>query len=228
MEKKSIHQAIVDIMRECEAISKTHKNQQQGYNFRGIDDVYNSLNPLLAKHGVFSVPEVLEERREEKPSKSGGVLTSTILKMRYTIFASDGSSVQTVVIGEGMDSGDKSANKAMAVAHKYALLQIFAIPTEDPKDPENDSPEPVATQTVASDIPPAFQPPPPDRDKLIYEDEKCPFGKYSKGKRFGDIATKELRGAAEWAKKNASEKFADFIQKAEAHLAERETGGMPF
>ena len=26
-----------------EGISKSRKNQQQGYNFRGIDDVYNSL-----------------------------------------------------------------------------------------------------------------------------------------------------------------------------------------
>ena len=137
-----IHQAIIAILREAGAIAKGHKNQQQGYMFRGIDDVYNELNPLLAKHGVFSVPEVLEERREERPTKSGGILTSTILKMRYTFYADDGSSVQAVVIGEGMDSGDKSANKAMAVAHKYALVQMFSIPTEEPKDVERESPEP--------------------------------------------------------------------------------------
>jgi ribosomal 50S subunit-associated protein YjgA (DUF615 family) len=38
-----------------------------------------------------------------------------------------------------MDSGDKASNKAMAVGHKYALLQLFAIPTEEQKDPEYDS-----------------------------------------------------------------------------------------
>ena len=37
-----------------------------------------------------------------------------------------------------MDSGDKAANKAMSAAHKYALLQVFCIPTEEPKDSENE------------------------------------------------------------------------------------------
>ena len=40
-----------------------------------------------------------------------------------------------------MDSGDKSTNKAMAVAHKYALLQTFCIPTEEIKDPDHEAHE---------------------------------------------------------------------------------------
>jgi hypothetical protein len=40
-----------------------------------------------------------------------------------------------------MDSGDKASNKAQAVAHKYALLQVFCIPTDDLKDPEYDNHE---------------------------------------------------------------------------------------
>jgi hypothetical protein len=71
-----------------------------------------------------------------------------MLKMQYTFFADDGSSVKAVVMGEGMDSGDKASNKAMAVAHKYAIVQMFAIPTEDDKDPENDSHETVAKPAV--------------------------------------------------------------------------------
>jgi hypothetical protein len=43
------------------------------------------------------------------------------------------------MIGEAMDSGDKSANKAMSAAQKYALLQVFCIPTEEPKDTENET-----------------------------------------------------------------------------------------
>jgi hypothetical protein len=35
-----------------------------------------------------------------------------------------------------MDSGDKGCNKALAVAHKYALFQTFLIPTEDAVDPD--------------------------------------------------------------------------------------------
>jgi hypothetical protein len=130
---------IADAMADIEAISKARKNTQQNYQFRGIDDVYNELHPLLSKHRIFTVPEVLEDRHEERTSKSGGINIYRVLKMRYTFYADDGSSVAAVVIGEGMDSGDKASNKAMSVAHKYALLQIFAIPTDDDKDPENDS-----------------------------------------------------------------------------------------
>ena len=40
------------------------------------------------------------------------------------------------MIGEGMDSGDKASNKALAVAFKYACFQVFCIPTEEMKDPD--------------------------------------------------------------------------------------------
>ena len=134
-----IHEAIAAIMKEIEPIRKERTNDQQHYNFRGIDDAYNELQPRLAKYEVFTVPKVIEERSEERTTRQGGALIYRILKIQYTFFASDGSSIETVVMGEGMDSGDKASNKAMAVAHKYALLQIFAIPTGEQMDLENDS-----------------------------------------------------------------------------------------
>ena len=42
-----------------------------------------------------------------------------------------------------MDSGDKSFNKAMSAAYKYALFQVFCVPTEEMVDSEVDSPEPL-------------------------------------------------------------------------------------
>ena len=126
------------VMAEVGAIGKDSTNQQQGFRYRGIDSVYNALNPLLAKHGIFMAPEVLDKTREERTNSKGTVLAFTCLRIRYTFWAPDGSSVSCVVEGEGMDSGDKSSNKAMAVAHKYALLQTFCIPTEEHKDPEAD------------------------------------------------------------------------------------------
>ena len=102
----------------------------------------NALYPVLCRHGLFIVPEVLEHTREERAARSGGNLIYSIIKMRYTMYATDGSSVSAVVIGEGMDSADKSSNKAMAVAMKYALFQLFCIPTEDMgnDDPDGHSP----------------------------------------------------------------------------------------
>jgi hypothetical protein len=136
-----IFEAMAEVMRDVDAIGKNQKNQQQGFKFRGIDDVYNAVHPILAKHGVFTVPTVLAERTEERQTRNGGNLIYRILTLKYTFFAADGSSVEAVVIGEGMDSGDKGANKAMAVAHKYALLQTLCIPTEDMIDPDSQVPE---------------------------------------------------------------------------------------
>lgn len=130
---------LVAIMREVEAIGKNKKNQSQGFSYRGIDDVYNALNPLLAKHGVFTAPEVLKIEREHVVNQKGTNLNYSIVTMKHVFFAEDGSCVSTTVVGEGMDSGDKATNKAMAIAHKYALFQIFCIPTEDVVDPDAES-----------------------------------------------------------------------------------------
>ena len=139
----TIYQSIAAIMAEAYSVGKDKVNQQQGFKFRGIDDVMNTFKPLLAKHGVFAVPEVLNMEREDRQTARGTSLLYSILTVRYTFYAADGTSVSAVVIGEGMDSGDKASNKAMAVAFKYALFQTFCIPTEEmaQDDPDRTTPE---------------------------------------------------------------------------------------
>ena len=140
----NIYQSITKILEEVPSIGKKRKNIQQKFNYRGIDDVMNALQPLLAKYKVFIVPNILEQIREERASKTGGNLIYSICKIEYTFYAEDGSFIKSVVIGEGMDSGDKATNKAMAIAMKYALFQVFCIPTEEMKDPDGETPEPSA------------------------------------------------------------------------------------
>jgi len=146
-----IYKQIPKVMAAIGAIGKDRKNPQQGYSFRGIDDLYNACNASLAEHEVFAVPKVTNVTREERTTKSGGTLIYTILTVGYTFYASDGSSFECVTIGEAMDSGDKSCNKAMSAAQKYAFLQVFSIPTEEPKDSENET----HTVTPKSTKPPA-------------------------------------------------------------------------
>lgn len=161
MSEQLIYGKMIDIMRDMEAIGKDRRNTQQGYNFRGIDDVYNLVQPIMAKHGVVMSAMILADSHEERPSKGGGLLIYRILKIRYSFIASDGSRLDTEVIGEGMDSGDKATNKAMSVGQKYALLQSFLIPTVDLKDPENDDPQPAAktTKPAGQTTKPVGQPP---------------------------------------------------------------------
>jgi hypothetical protein len=136
METKQIHEALSAIMLEITHIGKTKTNTQQGFKYRGIDDIMNELHSLFAKNSVIILPIVKDIKQDERQTKSGGVLIYTKLTVQYDFLASDGSFVSTIAIGEAMDSGDKSTNKAMSVALKYVLLQMFLIPTEDMTDPD--------------------------------------------------------------------------------------------
>lgn len=139
---RGIFKAMHAVMSEVGVIGKDRKNPQQGYQFRGIDDVLAVLQPLFIKHGVFCVPKVLKAEREVLPTKSGGSMASVRLLVEHTFFASDGSSVYATTYGEAMDAGDKASNKAMSAALKYALTESFAIPTkESDRDTEEQSPE---------------------------------------------------------------------------------------
>lgn len=131
-----IYQAIIGVMSDIGVIGKEKKNAQQGFKYRGIDDVMNALQPVMVQHGLFVVPEIIDQKREERQTSRGGNLIYSVCTVRYTFYAKDGSSVQCVVIGEGMDSGDKATNKAMSIAFKYACFQVFCIPTEEMKDPD--------------------------------------------------------------------------------------------
>ena len=141
-----VYSKVADIMSELKAIGKNQRNQLQGYNFRGIDDFYNAINPLLSKYGVLTIPTVLSDSHEftETTNSKGKLVTvaHAFLEVKYTIVcAEDGSSFDAVVIGEGMDYSDKATNKAFSAAHKYLFIQLFVTPTEDTVDADMESPE---------------------------------------------------------------------------------------
>lgn len=129
-----IYGLMAAVLKEVGSVGKGRRNEQQGYKFRGIDDVYEAVHPLFAKHGIFTVPRVLSEETNERTTQSGTILRFVKLTMAYDFFAPDGSRVTAEMIGEAMDAGDKASNKAMSAAQKYALLQTFCIPTGSTPD----------------------------------------------------------------------------------------------
>ena len=132
-EVAAIFPAMIRITRAIaeEGIGKTRKNTQQGYNFRGVDEVMNAFAPILAKEGVFTQPHFTNREVSERTTKSGSVLYSVSVAGVFDFVAEDGSSVTVgPFFGEAMDSGDKATNKAMATAFKYAMFQTFCVPLE--------------------------------------------------------------------------------------------------
>jgi hypothetical protein len=143
-----VYTAIAAVMDEISkaGISKDRKNDQQGYNFRGIDDVYNAMAPILAKNGLCILPVVKNRDVVERTTARGSVLFYVTVHVDFQLVSSkDGSSHTISVVGEAMDSGDKATNKAMSAAFKYACMQAFCIPTEGDND---------ADKTTHADIKP--------------------------------------------------------------------------
>ncbi|PLR52380.1 ERF family protein [Chimaeribacter arupi] len=150
MTVKKVYQAISAVAKDMAAvgISKDRRNQQQGFNFRGIDQVYNALAPMLAKHNLVILPRITERTVTERATQKGGVLFYVVVRAEFDFVSTEDSSTHTVTTyGEAMDSGDKATNKAMSIAYKYAAFQAFCIPTEETAvDPDSEVHE-VASRT---------------------------------------------------------------------------------
>jgi hypothetical protein len=148
MEAKTpdVYRAICDVAKTMsrDGIAKDKRNSQgAGYNFRGIDDVYNALSSVMAGADLCILPRMLERTVEERTSKAGGALFYVTIHADFDfVSARDGSKHTVTMYGEAMDSGDKATNKAMSAAYKYACFQAFCIPTEAMDDADAHTPEP--------------------------------------------------------------------------------------
>jgi hypothetical protein len=164
-EKKSIEQRMISIMSDIGAIGKDQQNNFHRYNFRGIDDVMNALHPIMVKYGVFLQIEVIEKIQTDRLSKKQEVQLHTVLTVKYTFSSIDGK-VESIVIGEGLDTSDKSYNKAMSAALKYLLLQTFLIPTQDIVDADKTSPQVENKNQAPQSKPQPKKETPPNLEKL--------------------------------------------------------------
>lgn len=133
--RPQIYGLLSKVMAEVKAVGKTGVNQQQGYNFRGIDAVVNALGPAMRTHGVVPVPRKVKVAYRETMTTGNKPTREVTVQVTYRFYAPDGSYVDAKVIGESLDQSDKGSAKAMSVAYRIALLQVFALPTDEP-DPD--------------------------------------------------------------------------------------------
>lgn len=129
----AIH-AIQRAISDMGGIGKTHstnsKNAAYNYKFRGIEDMYNVISPLMVHFGLVLTPYMESGRMSKITTKMGDVTYKSIVTMRYTLISIiDGSSIEVCFVGEANDSGDKSSLKAQSQAQKAFYIQTFNIPT---------------------------------------------------------------------------------------------------
>lgn len=128
-------------MQEVGAVGKGGYNAFDKYKFRSIDDIYNALQPALASNGVFIVPRILSSTETIIQSQAGKDQVRIKLKVEYRICAPDGSSVEAIFEGEGIDRSDKATNKAAQASFKYMVSQLFCLAFEGMEDADKESPE---------------------------------------------------------------------------------------
>jgi hypothetical protein len=124
-----------------DGIGKDRENKQQNFKFRGIDDIYDAVAPLLAQNGILVWPEMLTRECSVRESRSGGALLNVVVTAKFTFEAMEDESKRTVgpFYGEAMDSGDKATSKAMSVAYREAMIKVFCIPVGGNADGDNQS-----------------------------------------------------------------------------------------
>ena len=131
MKPPAVYKAIAAVTAELSraGIAKNQTNEQEGWAFRGIDDVYNALSPLLARHKLCILPRILRRDVQLRRQSNGDSVSHVALKVVFDfVSAQDGSRHEVEIWGEGADRADKATNKALASAYKYAAFQVFCIP----------------------------------------------------------------------------------------------------
>jgi hypothetical protein len=138
MTELTVHQAMAAVMEDVRSVRKADFNQQQRFSFRGVDSVVNAVGPAMRKHGVVVTPFLESVSYDDVLTSNDKRQTACRVVVSFRFYGPAGDSVEAKVAAEAWDSGDKAAPKAMSVAFRVALLQSFALPTDEP-DPDQDT-----------------------------------------------------------------------------------------
>lgn len=139
------------VMCDVGGVGKNGVNQAQKWAYRSIDDLYNAFHPAFAKYGIIITSEILNATEQRDSTKTGTIQNRVVLDVKYTLHATDGSSISSIVRGEGIDSGDKATSKALTYAYKYFLIQTFCVSLETERDPDADIVEPAIAKSLSPD-----------------------------------------------------------------------------
>jgi len=145
-----VHVALCKVMAEVQAVGKEGFNKQQGFSFRGVDDVVNAVGPVLRRHRVLVTPTLISAKHRDFETKNGALMHEAIVEVGYEFTGPAGDKLHGSSIGESADSGDKATAKAMSVAYRTWWLQALCIPTDEP-DPD----ETIVVRGEAEQIPSA-------------------------------------------------------------------------
>lgn len=188
--------------------------QKQGakglnYKFAGETAFIEALRPVLIKHGIVvfqSGCEVIST--EGYKTSQGNNMNRIIARFEFTFAHVSGQSIKVTALGEGADTGDKTAPKCNTGALKYALRQTLLIETGD---------DPDATPSAEQERAVAPAKPDPKQaenaakaDKVVQQalTHLSPMTAFEMAE-WHATAKPETISAFRWVKKNFPEKWAE-------------------
>lgn len=147
---ENIEQAILEVYNKVGYVQKQGRMQGGGanYTFAGERDFIEAIRPAMVEAGItMQLGEITYRERGQYVTAKGSPMNTTYLEgVVVFVHAPSGTATRCMAAGEGSDSGDKSAPKAMTGLYKYALRQTFLIETGD--DPDNHSSDEMTRATT--------------------------------------------------------------------------------
>jgi hypothetical protein len=135
MTHQNVYEAVNAVMQEVGYVVK-QSSPNLNYTYAGEAALIAAIRPSMVENGLVVHPSgVLNRMTEQYTNKNGTVMTRVIADFTFTFYHGPSQTgFNVTVVGEGVDSGDKAANKAMTAAYKYALRETFCIETGDDPD----------------------------------------------------------------------------------------------
>ena len=134
---------MAEVMKKLPGLEKNKtapkKGNFGGWAYRGIDDLLDTLHPLLVEAKLNITPRILPDKSEVQYHSERNTPYVAIVYVEYEFQSTEDGSTKVVgpVLGTGADSMDKMAGKAMTSAFKNAMYQTFCVPVGDSSlDPE--------------------------------------------------------------------------------------------
>lgn len=125
-----LNAALVEVVKSTPWVEFTKPEKGGGISYEYIseEDIVKALRKVLPEHGLTIMPRAMElVNKETYNSRSGGRMVNLLICVTYRLSHVSGEYIEGQAFGEGSDSGDKAANKAMTGAFKYFLRQVTLV-----------------------------------------------------------------------------------------------------
>lgn len=186
----NLSEKILDIMQNVQYLAKDDqvKFKETKYKALSEEKVTSIMRKQMVEHKLIVFPIKQETRRD-------GQISHVDVTYRIVNVDNPEEYIDVVSAGDGWDSQDKGAGKAMTYAFKYMWLRTFAIPTgEDPDKISSDEIDEIENEATQKQTPPQTRP----QTEILFRCARC--SKTLRAYKFNGTP-KSLRAHSEWSEK---------------------------